>query len=89
MVKSARALRAFFRYAERQGGAQKRFVIYGFRSGEVARLRVEDLSWAQERILVTCQKHRCRQEYPLSPDDGEPPRSGAHTMLDKTIATAA
>jgi integrase/recombinase XerD len=45
--------------------------IYGLRSGEVARLRVDDLNWGQERILVTRPKQRRRQEYPMLPSVGE------------------
>jgi integrase/recombinase XerD len=119
VVKSARTLRAFFRYAERQGWCTpsiaaaivgprifrdeglpvgpewtdverlirstegdvprnirdkailQLLAIYGLRSGEVARLRVEDLNWAQERILVARLKQRRRQEYPLSLNVGD------------------
>jgi integrase/recombinase XerD len=119
VVKGARTLRAFFRYAERQGWCTagiaaaivgprvfrdeglpvgpewtdvgrlirstdgdvprdirdkailQLLAIYGLRSGEVARLRVEDLNWAQERILVARLKQRRRQEYPLSPNVGD------------------
>jgi integrase len=41
--------------------------IYGLRTGEVTRLRLEDLNWSQDRILVTRPKQRCSQEYPLLP----------------------
>ena len=119
LVKSARTLRAFFRYAEHQGwckagiaaaitgprvfrdeglpvgpdwtdverlirstagdGARdirdrailQLLAIYGWRSGEVAKLRIEDLNWAQERILVSRLKQRRRQEYPLAPVVGD------------------
>jgi len=47
------------------------FSIYGFRSSEVAGLRVEDLNWSQDRILVNRRKQRRRQEYPLLPVVGE------------------
>jgi integrase len=47
------------------------FSIYGFRSGEVAGLRLEDLNWSQDRILVNRRKQRRRQEYPLLPVVGE------------------
>jgi integrase/recombinase XerD len=45
--------------------------IYGLRSGEVAKLQIEDLNWAQERILVSRLKQRRRQEYPLAPVVGD------------------
>jgi site-specific recombinase XerD len=44
--------------------------IYGLRAGEVVRLRLQDLSWDQDRILVTRPKQRCCQEYPLLPGVG-------------------
>lgn len=44
--------------------------IYGLRRGEVTRLRLEDVNWAQDRICVTRPKQRCRQEYPLTPSVG-------------------
>jgi site-specific recombinase XerD len=45
--------------------------IYGLRAGEVTRLRLEDLNWNQDRILVTRPKQRRSQEYPLLPCVGE------------------
>jgi len=39
--------------------------IYGLRAGEVTRLRLEDLNWSQDRILVTRPKQRRSHEYPL------------------------
>lgn len=45
--------------------------IYGLRSGEVARLRLDDLNWRQDRICITRRKQRCTQEYPLVPCVGE------------------
>jgi len=39
--------------------------VYGFRSGEVARLRLDDLDWERERIRVHRSKQRRHQEYPL------------------------
>jgi len=116
---SAKALRAFFRYAEQQGwcaggiaagivgprvftheglpvgpdwndvrrlidsarGNTPRdmrdaailqlFAVYGFRSGEVATLRLEDVQWAQDRICLRRPKQRCAQEYPLLPSVGD------------------
>ena len=41
------------------------FSTYGFRSGEVARLRLEDVDWERERIRVHRSKGRHDQEYPL------------------------
>ena len=38
---------------------------YGFRSGEVAQLRLDDLDWERERIHVRRSKQRRTQEYPL------------------------
>lgn len=45
--------------------------LYGLRRGEVAALRLEDLDWAGERILVTRSKLRCIRSYPLLPEVGE------------------
>lgn len=45
--------------------------IYGLRAGEVTRLRLQDLNWSQDRILVSRPKQRCSQEYPLVPCVGE------------------
>lgn len=39
--------------------------IYGFRRGEVARLKLEDIDWANERIRVLRPKQRQVQYYPL------------------------
>ena len=39
--------------------------VYGLRRGEVARLRLEDLDWAGEKLYVTRPKQRCTQQYPL------------------------
>jgi integrase/recombinase XerD len=44
---------------------------YGFRSGEVARLRLEDLDWQQERISITRPKSFRTQTYPLCKPVGE------------------
>lgn len=46
------------------------FAVYGFRSGEVAQLRLEDVQWAQDRICLRRPKQRCAQEYPLLPSVG-------------------
>ncbi len=45
--------------------------VYGLRRGEVARLQLEDLDWAGERITVTRSKQSCIQYYPLVPQVGE------------------
>ena len=45
--------------------------VYGFRRGEVAGLRLDDLDWAGERILVSRRKQRRTQCYPLLPAVGE------------------
>ena len=47
------------------------FAVYGFRSGEVAALRLEDLSWTQDRICLKRSKQRSCQEYPLLPSVGD------------------
>jgi site-specific recombinase XerD len=40
--------------------------IYGFRSGEIANLRLEDLDWEREIINVYRSKQRITQSYPLT-----------------------
>ena len=40
---------------------------YGLRSGEVTRLRLEDVDWIGEILHVTRPKQRCSQQYPLDP----------------------
>jgi site-specific recombinase XerD len=118
IASSAKALRAFFRYAEGQGwcrtgiaaaietprlfreetlpagpiweelqqlipaldSQQPRnirdrailllFTVYGLRSGEVARLRLEDIDWVRERITVVRTKQHCFQLYPLTHEVG-------------------
>jgi site-specific recombinase XerD len=45
--------------------------VYGLRRGEVARLRLEDLDWAGEKLYVTRPKQRCTQQYPLDPVVGD------------------
>jgi site-specific recombinase XerD len=44
---------------------------YGLRRGEVARLTLDDLDWAGERIMVSRPKQRLTQCYPLLPAVGE------------------
>ena len=45
--------------------------VYGLRRGEVARLRLDDLDWAGERIMVLRPKQRRVQYYPLVTAVGE------------------
>lgn len=47
------------------------FAIYGFRSAEVAGLRLEQVSWEREIIALTRPKQRRAQEYPLIQSVGE------------------
>jgi integrase/recombinase XerD len=46
-------------------------IVYGLRSLELRRLRLEDVDWEQELIRVTRFKSRCVQVYPLSDSLGE------------------
>ena len=46
------------------------FVVYGLRSGEVARLRLEDINWALEQLTVTRTKQHHSQIYPLTHEVG-------------------
>jgi integrase/recombinase XerD len=41
------------------------FAVYGLRSGEVSRLRLEDLDWLREVMAVERPKQRRTQHYPL------------------------
>lgn len=43
------------------------FALYGLRSGEVARLRLEDIDWETSRLSVYRSKQRRSQTYPLTP----------------------
>jgi site-specific recombinase XerD len=118
IASSAKALRAFFRYAEDQGWCRTGiasaiesprlfrnetlpvgpawedlqqlipaadsqrprnirdrailllFAVYGLRSGEVARLRLEDIDWVQECMTVMRTKQHCSQLYPLTHEVG-------------------
>jgi len=45
--------------------------VYGFRSGEVCRLRLEDLDWERELILLSRTKQRREHQYPLVREVGE------------------
>jgi site-specific recombinase XerD len=46
------------------------FAIYALRSGEVARLRLEDFDWEQETLTVWRPKQRRTQQYPLVQEVG-------------------
>ncbi len=46
------------------------FAVYGLRSGEVAKLQLEDIDWALEQITITRTKQRCSQIYPLTHEVG-------------------
>lgn len=46
------------------------FSIYGFRSGEVRQLTLDDVDWEKERITIRRTKVRKAQEYPLTPEVG-------------------
>lgn len=45
--------------------------VYGFRAGEVIRLRLEDLDWEQQLLFVTRPKQQRGQSYPLSRSVGD------------------
>jgi site-specific recombinase XerD len=45
--------------------------VYGFRAGEVARLRLQDFDWEKELLSVTRSKTRRPQTYPLSRPVGD------------------
>jgi integrase/recombinase XerD len=47
------------------------FATYGFRSAEVACLRLEQVNWDREIIAIMRPKQRRAQEYPLVPSVGE------------------
>jgi len=47
------------------------FAVYGFRLGEVQRMKLEDLDWERERILLHRPKLRKTHEYPLTQITGE------------------
>ncbi|NEV65283.1 tyrosine-type recombinase/integrase [Thiorhodococcus minor] len=118
IASSAKALRAFFRYAERQGWCRPAiasaiesprlfrdetlpggpawedirqlipppdtqqprhirdrailllFAVYALRSGEVARLRLDDIDWTHACITVVRAKQHCSQRYPLTDEAG-------------------
>lgn len=45
--------------------------IYGFRSGEVRRLRLEDIHWEEETLRVRRSKNGPTQQFPLVPTVGK------------------
>lgn len=47
------------------------FAVYGLRAGEVANLRLEDIDWEHDRIIVPRSKQRRSQVYPLVPTVGQ------------------
>lgn len=44
--------------------------VYGFRVGEVCRMRLEDIDWTEEKIFVCRPKQRKVQTYPLTTEVG-------------------
>jgi integrase len=44
--------------------------VYGLRSGEVRRLRLEDLDWQRERIQIVRSKTSRKETLPLEPSVG-------------------
>jgi integrase len=50
--------------------ARSCFARYGLRVGEVCRLRLEDIDWAEEKICVRRSKQRKVQTYPLTTEVG-------------------
>jgi integrase/recombinase XerD len=46
------------------------FAVYGLRSGEVARLQLEDIDWVNERMSVARSKQHRSQLYPLTHEVG-------------------
>ena len=46
------------------------FAVYGLRSSEVSRLRLEDIDWQFDQLLVRRHKQRHLQPYPLVPAVG-------------------
>jgi len=55
----------------RDRGMLMLFAIYGLRSGEVAKLRLENFDWEREVLTVWRPKQRCTQQYPLTPGVGD------------------
>jgi integrase/recombinase XerD len=46
------------------------FVVYGLRASEVSKLRIEDIDWENDRILIRRAKRMKPQIYPLVPTVG-------------------
>ncbi len=46
------------------------FAIYGLRASEVSRLRLEDIDWEHDQVVVPRYKQRHSQPYPLVPEVG-------------------
>ncbi len=57
-------------YAIRDRAILLLFAVYGLRSGEVARLRFEDIDWELEQLTVTRTKQHRSQIYPLTHEVG-------------------
>ena len=47
------------------------FAIYGLRASEVSRLRLEDIDWEHDQVVVSRYKQRHSQPYPLVPAVGD------------------
>lgn len=45
--------------------------VYGLRSGEVRKLRLEDLNWEKLTVSIPRSKQRCVDSYPLVPSVGQ------------------
>jgi site-specific recombinase XerD len=45
--------------------------VYGFRAGEVRRLRLDDFDWEREQLTVACSKTRRTRTYPLCRSVGD------------------
>ncbi len=60
------------------------FATYGFRRAEVSGLRLNDIDWARDRLLVSRPKQRSSQEYPLLPSVGEAIARYLHEARPKT-----
>jgi site-specific recombinase XerD len=54
----------------RDRGILMLFAIYGLRSGEVAKLRLEDFDWEREVLTVWRPKQRRTQQFPLTQEVG-------------------
>lgn len=45
--------------------------LYGLRAGEVSALRLDDIDWERDLLLVNRPKQRCAQRYPWVPTAGD------------------